>query len=77
MYSAWDLLTNQEISIERLASAFPDHFGFFLESPAVINRLEIEGMHVNCSVSVYHSQVSAHVPTLILREHYYTSVCTW
>ena len=41
--SAWDLLTNQEVSIERLALAFPDHFGHFLENQAVANRLEIEG----------------------------------
>lgn len=41
--SAWDLLTNQEVNIERLALAFPDHFGHFLENQAVANRLEIEG----------------------------------
>ena len=41
--SAWDLLTNQEVNIEKLALAFPDHFGHFLENQAVANRLEIEG----------------------------------
>ena len=44
MSSAWDLLTNQEVNIERLALAFPDHFGLFLENRAVANRLEIEGI---------------------------------
>jgi hypothetical protein len=43
VFSAWDLLTNQEVNIERLALAFPDHFGHFLENKAVANRLEIEG----------------------------------
>ena len=42
--SAWDLLTNQEVNIERLALAYPDHFGIFLENQAVANRLEIEGI---------------------------------
>ena len=42
--SAWDLLTNQEVNIERLALTFPDHFGHFLENRAVANRLEIEGI---------------------------------
>ena len=44
VFSAWDLLANQEIMIEDLALALPDHFGFFMKIPAVTKGLEIESM---------------------------------
>lgn len=57
--SAWDLLTNQEINIERLALAFPDHFGHFLDNQAIANRLEIEGIVLEQLARSSHAQCSA------------------
>ena len=48
-HSAWDLLTNQEISIEALVSAFPGQFGFLEKNPAVAKRVEIESKYLRYS----------------------------
>ena len=41
--SAWEVLSHQEVNIEKLAKAFPDTFGVMLQEPALVKRLEIEG----------------------------------